>query len=423
MVPSNNPDAPFGYDDDYRPIGVPVGRPYVKPAQTGTVERPKGPCKCGILLCMHCHPEHIARTEVLKSRMHIKSDTSDITTSIDWLSTFGPPTPTPQSTGFPFFPEILGITRRQLLALLDMIVAIEPQPVEKRMLKPRAIIDKQIADIQLWTARVVELKQQIERSMEIIAGLSARMMKLRLDPKSARYAPDNFVDNKTRGQFQREERRKIEVAKQEIEELRASIRGLPELDELLHRAKNWGESDADYEMVTGTADGEVSFIIKFTLPRYFEEDHLDQSLVAYAAFLRHNNLLTDSSARLRGYPNLDSWRYLENEIVRQAISWKLVRPNRAAIEKYPDLIRGTSPEDYDYVQDDTENALILKTGGAEIGASIYNFGRNESGSIKLSGSFDNTINYGNKDGKRIRGEGRASDDVWTGDDDAEFTPD
>jgi len=96
--------------------------------------------------------------------------------------------------------------------------------------------------------------------------------------------------------------------------------------------------------------------------------------------------------------------------VRQAISWKLVRANKAAIEKYPDL-RGTWTEE-DYVQDDTENALILKTGGAEIGASIYNFGKNASGSTRLSGNFDNTVAYGNKDGRGVPGEARAATESW-----------
>ena len=424
MVPTNNPDVPYGLDDHGRPIGVTVGRPYIPPVQTGTVETPKGKCTCGRLLCQHCHPEFIARTEVLKSRMGIKSDgwgrLLDITTQ-DWLNTFGPPQPTPQSMGFPFFPEILGITRRQLLALLDMTVSIEPVPVEKRMLKSRAIIDKQIADIQSWIARVVQLKQEIEKSEEIIAGLSAHMMKLRLDPKAKHYAPDNILDTKTRGQYQREERRKIAVAKQEIKELRASIHGLHPLDDLLSRVSTWGGSEADYEMVKGTEDGEVSFIVKFALPRYFEQDHPDHhSFVSYAAFLRsYGGMLMDSASRLRGYPHLDSWRYLENEIVRQAISWKLVKPIKAIIEKYPDL-RGTWTEE-DIIQDDTENTLIIKTGGAEIGASIYNFGRNESGSMKQSGSFDNTLRYANKDGKRF-GEGPAPETAWDGSDDAEFTP-
>ena len=80
------------------------------------------------------------------------------------------------------FLEVLGITRRQLLALLSMPVAIEPLPAKKRVLKSRAVLDKQIADMQSWTARVVELKGLIQESSQVIEGLSARVMKLRRDP-------------------------------------------------------------------------------------------------------------------------------------------------------------------------------------------------------------------------------------------------
>ena len=87
-----------------------------------------------------------------------------------------------------------------------MTVAIEPQPARKRALKSRAVLDKQIADIQSWTARVVELKGLIQESNKIIEGLSARVMKHRRDP-------DDILDKGTREKFKREEHKKIEVAK------------------------------------------------------------------------------------------------------------------------------------------------------------------------------------------------------------------
>jgi hypothetical protein len=413
LIPSTNPNAPFGFDENDRPIGMPVGRPYIRPVKTGSIERPKGKCKCGRLLCRYCHPEFIAQTDVLRVRQF---DGEDVATSPVWLRAFGPPTTVPTKFAkFVFFPEVLGITRRQLLALLSMPVAIEPLPAKKRVLKSRAVLDKQIADMQSWTARVVELKGLIQESSQVIEGLSARVMKLRRDP-------DNILDKGTREKFKREELKKIKAAKEEIETLQRSIRKLPGLDELKHRASNWGNSDTDHELVTVTKDGPVSFENKFTLPPHFEEDHPGQSLETYADFLRAYDILMDSAARLRGWPSLDSWRYLENEILRQAIAWGLVKPTKAAVEKYPDL-RGTVSE-ADYAQDNAENALILKTGGAEIGASIYDFGTNASGSIRLSGNFDNTVAFGNKDGRGIPGEAGPGPDSWVGDDDADtFNPD
>jgi hypothetical protein len=420
VVPSTNPNAPFGFDENDRPIGMPVGRPYIRPVKTGTVERPKGKCKCGRLLCRYCHPEFIQQTDVLRVSPSVSHE--DVATSLAWLRAFGPPTTAISRSKFVFFPEVLGITRRTLLALFDMTVAIEPQPVRKRVLKSRGMLEKQIADIQSWTARVVELKGLIQESNEIKKGLSARVMKLRLDAKSPRYAPDNFLDTSTREKLKREELKKIKAAKEEIETLQRSIRKLPGLDELKYRVRNWGELDADHELVTVTTNGSVSFENKFTLPPHFDEDHPGQSLGTYADFLRAYDIVMDSAVRLRGWPSLDSWRYLENEIVRQGIAWGLVKPTKAAIEKYPDL-RGTV-SDEDYAQDNAENALILKTGGAEIGASIYNFGKNASGSTRLSGNFDNTVAFGNKDGRGVPGEARTGSDSWVGDDDADtFNPD
>jgi hypothetical protein len=412
VVPSTNPNAPWGFDEDDRPIGVPVGKPYVRPVRTGTVERPKGPCKCGRLLCKYCHPEFIAQTEVLCVSPSASEPNED---TVAWMrARFGPPA-TVQASTFVFYPEVLGITRRQLLALFSMTVAIEPQPGRMGALKSRAVIDKQIADIQSWIARIEELKKAIEQSNEIVEGLSVRVMKLRRDP-------NNILDKSTRERFKREESKKIDGAKEEIVKLRRSIRDLPDLVDLQHRASNWGKSKTDYELVAVTVDGPVSFETKFTLPPPIAEDHPGQSLETYEVFLRSNDLLMDYAARLRQWLEVDSWRYLENEIVIQAIAWKLVRPSKAALDKYPDLQRGAR-SDQDYVQDDTENALILKTGGAEIGASIYNFGKNASGSVRHSGSFDNTVAYGNKDGKGAHGEAGTGSETWTGDDDADgFDP-
>jgi hypothetical protein len=53
-IPTNNPNAPYGLDDNDRPIGVPVGKPYVV---TGVAEVPTGPHTCNEPTCRHCQPE------------------------------------------------------------------------------------------------------------------------------------------------------------------------------------------------------------------------------------------------------------------------------------------------------------------------------------------------------------------------------
>ncbi len=101
----------------------------------------------------------------------------------------------------------------------------------------------------------------------------------------------------------------------------------------------------------------------------------------YAAFLDQYDLLKEVSRRLRQFPVLDEWRYFENEIVLQAIGFRLVRPMKQAFAEYPQLTKylNGAPID-DPEQDDPENKLILKTGGAQIGSGIY--GSNQRGASR-----------------------------------------
>jgi hypothetical protein len=386
VIPSANPDAPYGFDENDRPIGMPVGKPYVRPVQTGTIERPSGPCRCGKLLCRHCHPEFIAQTAVLQV---IPQPSGLDALAMDALrASFGRPAKLVEPDKFIFFPEALGITRGQLVEMTEMTVAYEPRAVKKRVLKNRAVIEKQIVEVEALNARVVELKKTIKEAEEIIHGLMKRVMKLRRDQ-------DNILDKSTRERFKREERRKISDATQELQTVRCSIRALPGLDELKARLTNWGKSNDDFEWVSVTTVGPVPFEEKFTLTPQLQRD--GQTIQSYVTFVKKAFDLWSTSWRYRGWSAVDDWRYLENEIVRQAIAWKLLRPTRAAIEKYPELTGSWTEEDY--AGDDSENALILKSGGASIGASIYNFGRNASGSIRLSGTFDNTVKHAHGKGE------------------------
>lgn len=396
VIPSPNPAAPYGFDENDRPIGMPVGKPYLPPVQTGTIERPSGPCRCGKLLCRHCHPEFIAQTDVLKVTPPTELDKLK---KAALQAKFGQPTATVPVSEFIFLPGVLGITRRQLIEMMSMTVAYEPRAVRKRVLKNRAVIENKIRELEMLNAKAVELKAKIHESVETIHGLLKRVMKLRRDH-------DNVLDKNTREKFKREERKKISDATQELQAVRNSIRDAPKLDELKDRLTNWGKSDDDFELVATTTTGPVSFGEKFELSPQFQEDHPRQSIDTYAAFLNSFPLVMDYSHRLRGWAFIDEWRYLENEIVRQAIGWKLLKPTKATIKKYPDLAGSWTEEDYK--EDDSENALILKSGGASIGASIYNFGRNASGSRRLSGSFDNAVQHANKDGR----SGGGSSESW-----------
>src|SRR5207249_6823141 len=102
----------------------------------------------------------------------------------------------------------------------------------------------------------------------------------------------------------------------------------------------------------------------------------------------------------RSHPSLRPWRWFENEIVLQAIGFGLIRPTHEEFNAYPKL--GKYLKQDSWTEDETEvddsglRGSILKTGGAEIGASIYNFGLTRKSEARASGSFDNAVDFGNK---------------------------
>jgi hypothetical protein len=78
------------------------------------------------------------------------------------------------------------------------------------------------------------------------------------------------------------------------------------------------------------------------------------------------------------------WKKFENEIVLQAIGYELFRPPAKWFELIPALkfylTRDFAPVD-DPEQDDPEHALIIKTGGAQLGGGIYS-GTGYKGELK-----------------------------------------
>jgi hypothetical protein len=418
-----NPDAPYGYDENNKPIQRGRSDQDIVRDLLGKEVVAVGGCvegaRCGHLMCRHCHPENILNTaenlqspfrqSILRSQMKCKHGNNSeyclLCARLPVALTFiyealqhkyiiaSNNTPL---HNFDFFPEILGITRRQLIGLLERPVGVEPRPVKMRVLRSRSNIENQIAELTKVPARIDQLKQLIAESKDIVHGLGKKVMERRRAEN-----PDDILDQPTRERYKREEKKKIEQYEQEKRELQQR---LSHLDALKQRLANWGIQLEDYDVMTTTEDAVVTFEEKFELSRRYLEDHPDDSLESYVSFLADVELLKDSPKRFRSFTFIDKWRHFENEIVFQAIRWGLVRPTKDALIKYPRLRLGKTDEPEEIAQDDTENALILKTGGAQIGASIYNFGRTWAGRPRQSGSFDNTVTFGNKNGKESAGQ-------------------
>ena len=85
------------------------------------------------------------------------------------------------------------------------------------------------------------------------------------------------------------------------------------------------------------------------------------------------------------------WEEWENKVILQAITSGLIKPNLNLIEDYPGL--GVYQPPLDPIEaDETENTLIIKTGGAEINGRIHGAGyRGESNNTRRTLSdFNNT---------------------------------
>jgi len=303
-----------------------------------------------------------------------------LTTPSTWISE------TLDTFKFDFFPEILGISRRQLIGLLDLPVKVEKRAVTKKVLKARSGIETAIEELTTKVpARIEELKKLIKESEELIHSWGKKVMELRR-------AEDDILDKSTREKYKYEEKKQIEQYEQEKRELQ---RRVSRLDALKQRLATWGERPEDHEIVTVDEDFVVTFAEKFELSKRYLEDHPDDTIDGYLAVLSEHDLLKDISRRFRNYPTIDRWRYLENEIIFQAIRWRLVQPIDQMIKKYPWLDQTTSgrPEHY---ENDFEEGLIIKTGGASIGVTVYGAGKTWGGQQRQLSTFDRPVTNGNK---------------------------
>jgi hypothetical protein len=436
VVRTTNPDAPFGYDDNDRPIGVPVGKPYVKPELKAVREPRSGsrPCgDCGQDLCKHCHPENVVQAHELLRRPGTTNPmdpeattTPELTLEENLRRQFGiaPTSSLVLTTSrptfkFQFYPEILRITRKQLVELFDEVVdtEVETMKLMETQLKNPWFIRHQIGGLRKTIAHAQKRLQCIpllvQRSERLILSWSAQVMKYGTKTIPAR-APEDILDAKTRYKFTYEERKKLKKYQHWKTHLQAIVRETQaQMNPLQQRLDNWGSSPDDFESVTVTQDRKITFGEKFREPEEPINDLSEtyaklrnvgvSSLVsktdAYIHLLSTDyQMLADSFQK---HPLLRPWRWFENEIVLQAIGYGLIRPTRKTFETYPQLKKylnqdAWSEDDVDEIDDSGLRGSILKTGGSEIGASIYNFGLTRKDQPRMSGSFDNAVDFGNK---------------------------
>jgi len=406
VVPSADPEAPYGRDENDRPI-LPgrtdqqlatdlSSKTFLKAGSCPHKSNPKYCLMCGTTNYKAAPVEPVDLEDQLRRLFGLTTDNIVVpaasvqpTDAEEQLRRqFGLSTSlntTAVKKKFDYFPEILEITRGQLIGLLELAVGVEPRAIKKKVLKSRAVINSKIAELERTSARIAELKKLMAESEDIIHGLGKKIM----DSRRAEN-PDDILDKPTRERFKREENKKIEKYEQEKRELQKLLHET-DIEQLKQRVANWGSSPDDFEVMAATEDVTVKFEEKF---KFGHEDSLPTHTIdGYVTLLGQYDLLKDVSRRLHRFPVLDEWRYFENEIVLQAIGFGLYRPTKQTFVEYPQLRKYLNGAPGDDSEDEakryraTEEDFIIKTGGAQIGGSIRS-GGHRNGHQRPLESFD-----------------------------------
>jgi hypothetical protein len=416
LVPSNNPLAPYGYDDNDRPIGVIVPKPSYAPTNLPKSNQPPEPHKfsgnniqVGNLAPGGHDGGHgagyqivsvISESEATLRQLfgeRIPADTIVLKPSknhhefVDYLKLF--------HLTRTDIEELLN-TQVDILRVEDVLDTTQPkQKVLKSFATMRGEINTTVARIVAANKRITEIVDLVKESESLIDSWSIHKMKLQV--KRGERQPDDILDSATREKFKREEKQKID----QLEEERSNLRQQLKTDNRLlvglqEHLKNWGLLEEDYDEVHPrvTREYPVHFRDKFVPPDCDGFKGILPSGYDYGtdAFLQLVHIYSGVDSAFKG------WRRFENELVLQAIGFGLIQPSRALLEKHPTLTTyidrdaaamNAEPEDID-PDDDMENALIFKTGGACIGSSIHSGGTRWDGTQRSLSSFNGPIGRG-----------------------------
>jgi|SRR5579859_2373217 len=403
VIPSADPEAPFGRDENDRPILPGRSDQQLASDLLNKEFLAAGVCphKANPKYCLLCGTTNYTAAP---------AEPVDLEAQLRRLLGINDVVPHVERNGkkFDYFPEILGITRGQLIGLLDLPAGVSPRAVKKTVLKSKTAIVARLAALEKASIRIEELKQLIAASEDLIRSWSVHVQKLQV--KRGERNPEDILDKKTREKFKREERIQIEKYELEKRDLQNFIRG-SNAETMRQRVAKWGSSPDDFETVTTVEDVPVKFGEKFT----FSDKH--KTIDGYVALLDEYDMLKDASRRLQKFSTLDQWRYFENEIVLQAVGYRLVRLTKHTFKEYPQLTEYLNgpPVDDEPEQDETENKLILKTKGAQIGGGIYGSNAKGATRIKTFEKYDKNRRRGNQDSAASDEYGGGKPDNWFGD--------
>lgn len=373
-----------------------LDKEFLKPDAT---QPTRGPCECGRAVCKHCHPENVTQIDAIQSQARqallraigtgLKEDVSktlkEHAARLDTLWS-----DLQREHASPSFVDTLGIDRAELIQLLDLVAGTKPRFIENRVLKLTSIAEKHIA----------KLKMIIQTAEGYIESWSVRVMKVRR-------AESDILDKKTREKFKYKETQRILRCKKKI-------------GQVTTRLKTWADDPVNYDRIPKTVHIPVTLREKLNLRmleqldvRQYEDD---QEVCTVEKYL---DILNPASNSLPDAKLWSNWTQFENELVTEAVNAGLINVSNLP-ETAPTEYHAESDQDE---PDDAENVLILKTGGAQIGGSVYDFGTERGGQPRASGDFGRTVEFANNRRSSSDTSGRESDTSETADDSEAWTPD
>lgn len=429
-VPSADPDAPYGRDANYRPLGVPVG-PTVDEASAGRASQRIKTCIHGDppLSCPLCQPremapfpahpadvaeyekrillkqrqDHLARIDAWVKGAYAESTAAGKGVSLTAWERAMPnikltteeklPEPTKPRPPLESYRELFQLSRRDIAELFVEPVATEEIPIDgdRTLIAPTAVKE-----------RLATLEEEIGKAEDVRKTRSVIWWRRNL--------PDDDPPSKSgMEKLRRDDDRDIRKLKKERRELREKL-------------QTWAEKPENYIVAKKFETVDVLFYFKYVneLPGTFyttdvvwepEAERRSGDGVAYmignyvnvqtpepgdytfSAYIMSLNL--DPAIHMA--PDHTSWaRWIEweNEVLLRAIKCGLVYANEHVARRYPFLRSrfseptrlgmphdGENDIDIDYSH---ELRLIKKTGGGSLGgASIYSRGSRGGKSRRL----------------------------------------
>ena len=303
------------------------------------------------------------------------------------------------------YPTLLELTRQQLVELLDTQVGTKDETIVDPTKEPRTIVvpaKRYVLASPRFFEMTEELKgldEQIAKSEKLLASYNVASEKRAV--KRGEISAESARDAKTFKRLRAEEGHVLEQLRKKRRALKAEVDA--EAKRLDDSAGTIPEHTIE-AFIEMTVQKPVLFRDVFVIPTYVDVDY-SSSNDAVGTYVNLVKTLGNDS-----HVSAD-WKYLENEIVVQALGRQLIPlPSNEILERFRpcDIVAitrymaGVVPESPkpaaeeeeaadERGHDPREIALLRKTGAAPIGGQIYGAGTDDKGRKRSLSGFDKVI--------------------------------